>query len=44
MSHFEISALAKKKKKKRKEMKSLEFSSVDVKENILYPDFYIWEK
>ena len=43
MSHFEISALAKKKKKK-KEMKSLELSSVDVKENILYPDFYIWEK
>jgi len=43
MSHFEISALAKK-KKKRKEMKSLELSSVDVKENILYPDFYIWEK
>ena len=43
MSHFEISALAKKKKKK-KEMKSLQLSSVDVKENILYPDFYIWEK
>lgn len=41
MSHFEIGALA---KKKRKEMKSLELSSVDIKENILYPDFYIWEK
>ena len=25
-------------------MKSLQLSSVNVKENILYPDFYIWEK